>query len=44
MSHTFEHYLTKDGNELSDSMCEAVLRTVIKYAPKAIADGNDYEG
>lgn len=43
MSHTFEQYLVKDGNELSDSMCEAVLRTVIKYAPKAIADGNDYE-
>lgn len=43
MSHTFEQYIVMEGNEMSDSMCEAVLRTVMKYTPIAIADGNNYE-
>ncbi len=43
MSHTFESYLVKDGNELSDSMCEGMLRTVIKYAPIAIKEPDNYE-
>lgn len=43
MSHTFEQYFVEDGNDLSDSMCEAVLRTVINCAPKAIANPEDYD-
>ena len=43
MSHTFEQYFVKDGNELTDGMCEAMLRTVIKYAPEAIRRPDDYE-
>ena len=43
MSHTFEQYFVKEGNELTDGMCEAMLRTVIKYAPEAIRHPDDYE-
>ncbi|MGN0916405.1 MAG: iron-containing alcohol dehydrogenase [Succinivibrio sp.] len=43
MSHTFEEYLVKDGTMLSDGFCESMLKTVIEYAPKAIADPEDYE-
>lgn len=43
MSHTFEQYFVKEGNEITDSFCEAMLRTVIKNAPKAIADPNDID-
>lgn len=43
MSHTFEQYFVAEGNDISDSMCEAVLRTVIRNAPKAIAEPDDYE-
>lgn len=41
MSHTFESYIVKDGNELTDGFCEAMLRTVIENAPKAIANPGD---
>ena len=43
MSHTFESYLVKEGNILTDALCEGMLRTVIKYAPVAIANPEDYE-
>lgn len=43
MSHTFEQYLVMEGNILSDAMCEGVLKTVVKYAPVAIADPRNYE-
>ncbi len=43
MSHTFEQYLVKEGNELSDSFCEGMLRTVIKNTPKAIANPEDFD-
>ena len=43
MSHTFEQYFVAEGNDISDSLCEAVLRTVIRNAPKAIAKPDDYE-
>lgn len=43
MSHTFEQYLVAEGNDLTDSMCEAMLRTVITNTPKAIANPKDYE-
>ena len=43
MSHTFEQYFVAEGNELTDGMCEAMLRTVIKYAPAALKNPEDYE-
>ena len=43
MSHTFEQYLVKNGNMLTDGFCESMLRTVIKYAPIAIKDPQNYE-
>ncbi|MGN1280734.1 MAG: iron-containing alcohol dehydrogenase [Succinivibrio sp.] len=43
MSHTFEEYLVEQGTLLSDGFCESMLRTVIKYAPLAIAEPENYE-
>lgn len=44
MSHVFERYFTKSsGNGLTDELCEAVLRTIIRYAPVAIKEPNNYE-
>lgn len=33
----------KDGNILTDSICEGMLKTVIKYAPIAIKEPDNYE-
>ena len=38
MSHTFEQYLVKEGNDVSDGFCETILKTVIKNAPICIKD------
>ena len=43
MSHTMEQYFVAEGNEISDSLCEAVLRTVIRFAPIAIREPDNYE-
>ncbi len=43
MSHTFESYLVKNGNPLTDALCEGMLKTVIKYAPIALEHPDDYE-
>ena len=43
MSHTFESYIVNQGNTLTDGICEAMLRTVIKNAPIAIAEPENYE-
>jgi len=43
MSHTFESYIVNQGNTLTDGICEAMLRTVIKNAPKAIEEPENYE-
>ena len=44
MAHVLERYFsnTKDV-EITDRLCEAVLLTVIKETPKALANPNDYE-
>jgi len=43
MSHIFERYFTNTTDtDLSDSLCEATLRTIIKNAPAAYADSSDY--
>ena len=44
MAHVFERYFTNTKNvEITDRLCEAVLKTVIAETPKALANPNDYE-
>lgn len=44
MSHTFENYFTNvKGAQLQANMCEAVLKTCIKYGPIALAEPENYE-
>ncbi len=44
MAHVYERYLTKTENvEITDRLCEAVLKTMITEAPKVISDPEDYE-
>lgn len=44
MSHVMEHYFDgADSLEISDAMAEAVLRTLIEQAPKALENPEDYE-
>lgn len=44
MAHVFERYFTNTKDvEITDRLCEAVLLTMIKEVPKAIADADDYE-
>jgi hypothetical protein len=43
MAHIFERYFTNTPDvELTDRLCEAVLLTLIKYAPIAIAEPENY--
>ena len=44
MSHIFERYFTQTGHtDVSDELCEGVLRAVMKNALKLVADQNDYD-
>jgi alcohol dehydrogenase YqhD (iron-dependent ADH family) len=44
MAHVFERYFTNTRNvEITDRLCEAVLKTVIAETPKALANPNDYD-
>ncbi|MBE6936158.1 MAG: iron-containing alcohol dehydrogenase [Ruminococcaceae bacterium] len=44
MSHVFERYFTNTKNtDLTDGLCETVLRTLMKNAPKAKANMQDYD-
>ncbi len=43
ISHVLEQYFTDKSSFIADCMCESVLKTVIKYAPIAIKNPNDYE-
>ncbi|MDR2686472.1 MAG: iron-containing alcohol dehydrogenase [Oscillospiraceae bacterium] len=43
MSHIFERYFTQTPRtDVSDELCEGVLRAVMKNAPKLMADPGDY--
>lgn len=42
MSHIFEQYFVDGSCMVTEGLCESVLRTVIKFAPLAYADGNNY--
>lgn len=44
MSHTLENYFSPiEDNYLADSLAEAILRSCVKYGPKAIETPGDYE-
>ncbi len=44
MIHVCERYFSNTKEvEMTDRLCEAVLKTMIKETPRAIADPNDYE-
>ncbi len=44
MAHVFERYFTNTPEvEVTDRLCEAVLCTIVKEAPRVIADPNHYE-
>lgn len=42
-NHVLEQYFCADHNMVADGFCEALLRTLIHYAPVAIAKPDDYE-
>ena len=43
MMHTIDRYFTlEEGNEFTDCVAEALLKTVIKYAPVVVADRKNY--
>ncbi len=44
MAHVFERYFTNTEEvEITDRLCEAVLLTMIKETPRAIAEPNNYD-
>lgn len=44
MAHVFERYFTNTPNvEITDRLCEGVLLTMVKEAPKVIKNPDDYE-
>ena len=43
MAHVMERYFTNEPNvAFSDRMCEALLKTMVEQAPRAIAQSDDY--
>ena len=45
MAHILERYFTRVKNvDLTDRLCEATLKTVINFAPRALEAPCDYEG
>lgn len=43
MMHTQERYFTcVEDNQLTDELCEGILRTMIKFGPKALETPDDY--
>lgn len=44
MAHIFERYFTNTTEvEMTDRLCEAVLLTIVKEAPRVIADPDNYD-
>ena len=43
LSHVFEQYFVADGNDITDSLCEALMRTVIRYTPIALKHPDDLQ-
>lgn len=43
INHVLEQYFTVSSNSVADGFCETLIRTLMKYAPIALAKPDDYE-
>lgn len=43
MSHIFEQYFVVKGNDVTDGLCETILKTAIKNCRLCLKDPNDYD-
>lgn len=43
INHVLEQYFCAEHNAVADGMCETLLRTLMRYAPIAMENSNDYE-
>lgn len=43
VNHVLEQYFCFDHNDVADGMCETLLKTLMKYAPIAIKEPENYE-
>jgi alcohol dehydrogenase YqhD (iron-dependent ADH family) len=43
LAHTVSRYFINASSRLGDEFCEGLMRTVVKYAPLAVADPENYE-
>lgn len=44
MSHIFERYFSNTPHcDITDGLCESVLRTIIRHAPRVLANPRDYD-
>lgn len=43
MSHLLEQYFNREHNPLLDTFIEGAMKTIMKYAPLALENPNDYE-
>jgi len=43
INHVMEQYFCEQANDVSDGYCETLIKVLMKYAPIAIAEPNNYE-
>lgn len=43
INHVMEQYFTDPHNDVADGFCETLIKVLMKYAPIAIKDPNNYE-
>jgi alcohol dehydrogenase class IV len=43
MTHSLESLLSRNGNPFAEAMALGVIRTVVEWLPRAVADGTDLE-
>ena len=43
LTHVYEFYFSNEKAYLNDRVCEAIMKTIIHYGPKALENPRDYE-
>lgn len=43
LTHVYELYFDNTQNDLNNRICEAIMKTAIKYGPKALENPQDYQ-
>jgi len=43
LTHVYEFYFSSENAYLNDRVCEAIMKTIIHYGPKALENPEDYE-